>query len=234
MSDLEGMFKGVTRKTATATVCLLGDLAGEFGKLERELQAARVRDEQSFDGGEARKVVARMEAIREQMTAAEVTMEFVSMPPMRPMGLLAEHPPRQDARADVGLGYNEETYYPALIRESCAKVTSHEGASVCTRLHCEDDCGLVSTHGGISDEAWTSMLTGLGHKDFDQLVGAALEANGRTSVPFSHLALAISTRSEDDSKPPKRGTPRRSGSTGGSRKSSRSSPTTTLEGSSVP
>lgn len=220
MADLEGMFKGVTRQTKRVTVCLLGDLVAEYDDLERQLVAARERDAQSFAGGEERKVVERMNEIRAKMTAAEVTFEFTAMPPMRPLEVLAEHRPREDNKADIALGYNQETYYPALIRQSCTSVTANDGTAAAA--------------GDISDEAWDAMLQGLGHRDFDQLVGAAMEANGRTSVPFSHLASLLSTTSEAESKPPKRGTSRRSGSTVGNRKSSPSSSTTPLESSSVP
>lgn len=214
MADLETLFRGTTAKTVTKTVCLSGELSGEFANLERQLVEARTRDDQSFAGGEARKVTERMDAIREQMAAAEVTFTFTALPPMRPLDLLMAHPPREDDKADKALGYNQETYYPALVKASCTKVTDAEGAEYAAD--------------SVSGEAWEAMLSGLGHADFDALVSGAMEANGRTTVPFSQLASRISQESEASLKPRKAGQARpRSGSAAGNRKSLQSSSTTT-------
>lgn len=220
MADLESLFRGTTAKTVTKTVCLSGELAGEYADLERELVVARTRDDQSFAGGEARRVVERMDAIREQMAAAEVTFTFTALPPMKPLDLLMAHPPREDDKADKALGYNQETYYPALVKASCTKATARDGSTKAAT--------------DIPDDAWESMLGGLGHADFDALVAGAMEANGRTTVPFSRLASQISQKSEAGSKPPRRGTSPRSGSRAGNPKRSQSSSTTTQDDSSAP
>lgn len=217
MADFEGLFKGTKRKTVRATVCLRGDLVAQYAALEAELAAARLRDAEAFNGGEARAIADRMNGLRDEMTAAEVTLESVALPPMRPLDLLMEHPPRDDNKSDAALGYNQATYYPALIRESCANVISNDG--------------VIAAADTISVDAWDTMLAGLGHSDFDTLVGAAMEANGRTSVPFSRLASLVSQTNEASSTPPKRGTSPRSGSKAGNPVSKRSSSTTAPEDS---
>lgn len=220
MADIASMFKGTTRRRSSATVCLRGDLSTRWSALERDLFEARRADATSFDGTAERIVVEQMAALREEMAAASVTFEFEALPPGRPLELVAEHMPRPDNDVDRVLGYNQATYYAALIRQTCINVTASDG--------------VTASASEIPDDAWTAMLDGLGDGDFEGLVSAAMDANGRATVPFSRLDSLTSQSSAVDSKPPKPGTSRRGGSKAGSPKSSPSTSTTTPEGSSAP
>lgn len=213
MADVESLFKGTTRNTRREKVCLRGDLADRMTQLKAAHAAAAARDADSFAGGEAGEVEEQIEALRVEMEQSVVEFQFVTLEPLRPMRLVMEHQPRPDNAIDKLLGYNQDTYYKALVQESCASVTGHDGSVVAADA--------------ISDEAWSTMLAALGAADFDALVNAALDANGRVSVPFSQPASRTSPSTAGASKPPKPGTSPRSGSKAGSRKSSPSSSTTT-------
>jgi len=220
MADIEGLFRGTTRRRTRVRVCLRGDLATRFAALERELHEARKADADSFAGGAEREVVTRLQALRAEMAAAEVEFEFEALAPGRPLQVVAEHAPRPDNDIDRLFGFNQATYYNALIRESCVSVT--------------DDAGVTAAASDLPADAWEAMLTGLGDGDFELLADAAADANGRATVPFSRIDSLISQSSDVDSKPRKRGASPRSGSTAGSRGSKPSMSTTTPEGSSAP
>lgn len=187
MADLLALLTAAKLPEKIERVCTRGDLVAEFERLEGELKLARAKDENSFSGGESRAVVEKMDAIREQMQAASVNVRLRAMDKMRPIGLVAEHPPREDEVADKTLGYNQETYYTALVRESIVSF--------------EHDDGTTLAASELNEEAWTALLSGLSYRQFDNLVGAALLLNNRdVDVPFSHVASLISRTSDDDSK----------------------------------
>jgi hypothetical protein len=130
---------------------------------------------------------------------------------MRALLLRSEHPPRDGNIADRNLGYNYETYTPALVRESCASVI---GA----------DKKIVTD---IPDDVWESLLAVLNLEQVEVLNRAALQANDHaTTVPPSARSLLDSQDSGTSSKSPGPGTSRRNGSKGGSPRSSRKSAAT--------
>jgi len=200
----------------TVELCLRGDLTASYEALQRELVDARDRDSQSFAGGDAREVAARMDGLREQMQDATVVFRMRSMSRMRPLGLLAEHPPREGNDKDRALGYNQDTYYVAMIRETCYAV--ERGG---------EELGADQ----LSNEDWSALFDALSHKQFDQLFSAAwMLNNDDVSVPTSALASLISQASGGSSTPPEPGESRRNGSKGGSRRGSPKSSATTKAG----
>ncbi len=196
-------------------LCLRGDLQVRFEEFERELAEAHRRDESTYAGGAAAEVAAQMEALRKQMEEASVTFRLRSLGKMRPLELLAENPPRDGDKMDHTLGYNQATYYTALVQQSCFEVAHADGT--------------VLAVSELDETEWEQLFAALSHKQFDSLVGAAIAVNDRdVAVPFSHHASLISQRSGGDSKQPGPGTSAQRGSTGGSRpKKRRSSSTTT-------
>ncbi len=216
MNGILDLIQSAKRPERTVELCLRGDLTAEYEELERQLVDARSNDSRAFTGGEARAVAAKMDALREQMRTSTVVFRLRSLERMRPLSLLAEHQPRDGNDNDKRLGYNTETYYPAMIRECCYAV---------------ERAGEELGADQLSDEDWSALFDALSHKQFDRLFSAAWVLNDDdVSVPSSALASLISQASGESSKQPEPGESRRSGSAGGNRRKSPKSSATKKAG----
>lgn len=196
---------------ATRTVRLIVDKAlhSRWHELNAELAAAADQDlkEASLAASSARKVIEQMEAIRDQVESSEVDFAFEQLDWAEYIGLQAEHPPRKDKLVDRFNGYNVATFPPALIRASCASVTGHDG-----------DTRQVEE---IPEETWTSLFKSFNARQVEDLVAGARAVNDReTSVPPSARSLLGSQDSGASLAQPSPGTSPRSGSAGGSRRTS--------------
>ncbi len=134
--------------------------------------------------------------------------------------LQAQHPPREGNMADRLRGFNVSTFVPAIIKACCVKATGHAGDEATE----------------IPDEKWGHLL---GNPDADppirpalasgqvtKLFAAAQDSNqGESRVPPSARFLLESLDSGASLAQPSPGTPPRSGSTAGSRRTSRKSTT---------
>lgn len=172
--DIKALIRDARLPEATVAVCLHADLVAEVEAAERELAQEQARPRTSLgDGGRAREIAERIEALRRQMM--EYTVEFRLRAMTRPQwrAFVAEHPPRKaddgsvDER-DKYIGVNTDTFFPALIRRS---VVSPE----------------------LDDEDWRLLLDErLTDRQVDQLADAAWRLNRRdVDVPFSPAASRI-------------------------------------------
>jgi hypothetical protein len=91
--------------------------------------------------------------------------------------LLAEHPARKDEDRD-SMGFNSDTFWPALLRAS-----------------------TVSPE--LDEEDWDALLAVLTDAQFSVLCDKAWGLNRRDiTVPFSRLASGVLALSASESKPP--------------------------------
>lgn len=225
MSALEAM-ASATKPRVLVSLILDAALDAEWTRLQSELAEAaqaelRVGPDPSASLANPRPRVAdkarQMEDLRERVEASRVTFVFEGLDWPARLALQLEHPPRPGNRIDELRGYNTETYIAALIRASCVQVTSasDEGSEVPERL-------------------WDTFLPNLSFGQFDQLAQGATEANdGSPQVPPSAHFLLEPQDSEVSSQPPSPGTPARSDSEAGSRRTSRKSSGTRKAGSSA-
>jgi hypothetical protein len=173
------------------------------------------------------KVVNEMEEIREAVEASKVFFVFEQMDWTERIKLQVKHPPRQDNRLDTMYGFNHETYTPAIIRASC--VGAHDG----------DPENLLP----VPEEKWAKLLGDpatevkplLNYAQVNRLYGASHSVNeGEATVPMSARSLLGTQDSGASLSQPSPGAdPARSGSTGGSRRTSRKSSTTKKAASSA-
>jgi hypothetical protein len=162
----------------TVEVCLRGDLLAEVEDLERELRDARISVQTMADQGRARKIAEQIEKAREAMREASVVFRLRGLTRKAWAGLVGAHPPRKDNDTDRALGYNMDTFFPALIR---ACVTEPE----------------------LNDETWERLDPALSSAQFDELVDAALAVSRRrVDVPFSYAASVTLQSSGETSKQP--------------------------------
>lgn len=231
MSGILDLIRDARRPERTVPLCLRGDLVARFEDLERELRQANAAEkaDDTFGGsGSAARIAAEMSALREQMKAAEVVFRHRALGPIRSASLLTEHPPRLDevhADRDRRLGYNPDSLYLAVVRETCYAI-DRDGE----RLQLRDE-ETNDDLGAMTDEQWSALIGAVSSQQFDRLFGAAwtLDHND-VEVPTSPLASLISQRSGESSSQPSAGESRRGGSRGGSRSGSRSTSTTAKAG----
>ncbi|OLT24420.1 hypothetical protein BJF79_13845 [Actinomadura sp. CNU-125] len=195
MADFEKLLAGAKLPETGVPICLRGDLAVEFERLETDLAEAREaeeRDDSLAAGGQAREIAEQIEDLRQTMQDHTHTFRLRALPRKKWRDLLEEHPPREDNAADTQFGVNNATFPTVLIAASCLDPVMTEQQV--------DQLFEVLTEG--------QML---------ELYGAALALNrGSVNVPKSGLASAILARPAPKSKPPERGASRGGGSSAGS------------------
>ncbi len=217
-----------TMATASPTkreleIILDAELAAKWEDLSAQLERAADAD---IDSGslalpETTRIVNEMEEIRDQVAASKVRFIFEQMDWTDRVDLQAAHPPRDGKVADRMRGFNVATYVPALIKGSCVKVVDANGDEATE----------------IPDETWDRLLgnpdakppirPALAEGKVTELFVKAQEANqGETRVPPSARFLLGRQDSGASLAQPSPGTSPRSGSTGGSRRTSRKSSAT--------
>ena len=221
MTGLLDLIREAKRPERTVELCLRGDLVGEFEALERRLKEANARRSESFDGSSGTSEIAgRMELLQAEMRAASATFRLRALGPMRSASLLADHPPRKDGDRDKRLGYNPDTFYPALIRECTYSIERGEE---------------TVDPADLGDEGWAQLFEALSSQQFDRLFGAAwVLDHDDVEVPTSPLALLISQRTGEGSKRHGAGESVSGSSSGAPAGRSRSTSTTKRAASSAP
>lgn len=161
----------------TVEVCLRGDLVAQVEDLERDLRDLRTNTQTLADRGKARQLAEQIEQVRAEMQNSSVVFRLRGLNRKQWADLLAAHPPRRNDETDKALGYNTETFFPALIR-TCLVEPS------------------------VDDEQWERLDALLSSAQFDALVDAALAVSRRkVDVPFSFAASATLANSGETSKP---------------------------------
>lgn len=159
----------------TVPICLRGELVEEFERLDGELQEmARVETTAPSlsSGGRKRELAEKVEALRQEMLAKSVPFRLQAIGRKAWNKLNDSHPPREGNDSDRMRGFNDETFFPALIRATVVSPT-------------------------LSADQWTKLLdVQLSPGQFETLAGAAWDLNRRgADIPFSRVALQTLGRS---------------------------------------
>jgi hypothetical protein len=175
MTDIKGLLKLAKRRQHTEDVCLRGDLAHEYDRLERQLAQLPANNKLGGDP-ERQRIAAEMDRVRAEMQAGTVPFVLHALPDADFQKLIDDHPPRRDGDEvndrDAAHGFDRSTFYPALIRACVAEPT-------------------------LDGEDWALLFdnpdTALSPGQMLKLREAALEVNGReVDVPFSPAASNVS------------------------------------------
>jgi len=178
--DPAAILAAVRPATASATVCLRGDLVGEYQRLAAELETLPAAVETLAGlAGPAAEVAGWMEAVREEIAGWRETFTFQAIGPAftAHQVRLPDQAQAQDDRA----GY--EAAYNAWVCElAAACVVDPEGF---TAEH------FAQLHAGLSTGDWLRIRT------------AVIEVNAAAStVPFSATASVLSQISDARSRQP--------------------------------
>jgi hypothetical protein len=162
VADLDSVLAAARPRESLVTLCVAGDLAGEYEAAKERLIDAQ-RGATSLDGSpEAREIAAQMVDLEARMEAATFTFRFRGLSHREWSDLLAQHPSPRPGEA-----FDSATFAPALV--SAAAVDP-----AMTLAQAEQLLGSLSDAGA------------------DRLFDAAWRASrGDVSVPFSPAASAI-------------------------------------------
>lgn len=168
MSDIDDLLAAARLPETTVPLCLRGDLVAEVEELERQLVTEEAKPKVSIaSGGSARALAERIAQLQGEMEAYTRPFRLRAMARHDWTRFLMEHPPRSGNDLDARVGYNQETFLPALIRRC-----------------------LVDP--ALSDDQWAKLDAVLTDAQFDMLSSAAWGINRRdVSVPFSPTASRI-------------------------------------------
>lgn len=125
MASLDDVLAKAQPRTATAEVCLRGDLIAEH---ERHVDALQREQIEGADDEELLALAETIAAIEGEIRDATVEFVFANIGRARWTSLLAGHPPTEEQRRNFGqrIDHNPETFPYEAIAASC---TSPEGVT---------------------------------------------------------------------------------------------------------
>jgi hypothetical protein len=166
MTDLDTALANAKRPERTVSICLRGDLQAEFEDLERQLQVEQQRPGDSLAGNPAvREIAEKMEALRQQMQDSTVVVRLRGLGNPEWRKLVQAHEPREGNDADAMFGYNEESFFPELVKACLVDVT---------------------------DAQWDKLYETITAGQFEELNNAALAVSRRkVDVPKSFVASEV-------------------------------------------
>jgi hypothetical protein len=195
MTSFEELLAGAKLPETGVPICLRGDLAAEFERLEAELAEAREaeeRDDSLAAGGQARQIAEEIEDLRQTMREHTHTFRLRALPRRAFRDLIEAHPQREDNRDDAAFGVNVLTFPAPLIAASCVDPV-------------------------MTEQQVEQLLEVLNEGQMLELYGAALALNrGSVDVPKSAAASEILARHGSRSKRPEPGVSPGGGSSAGS------------------
>lgn len=166
--DVTTLLAAAKLPESTVALCLRGDLAAEFERLEAEMLATKDTPLDRLVGNpEATAIAKRMEALREEMAESTVTFRLRAKSRKDFRQFLVTHAPREGNADDRAMGFNIDTYFDDLVRESIVDPV-------------------------LSEEQWEALSEALTANQWMHLQNAAVELNqDEVSVPFSHAASLL-------------------------------------------
>ena len=186
MASIDDILASAKPRSDTVRVSLRGDLAREYDRLETELHAAT-------DDARLLELAEQLEAVQADIRAHAVEFVIVGLGKKRWTDLLADHPPTDEQRAELGrwLDHNPETFpYEAIA----ASITDPEGLTA-EKVHDLEDILTVG--------------------EWERLWRAVVAANVGDRVPGESLAAsAVLRRLRPSSEPPATSAPPAASSAG--------------------
>jgi hypothetical protein len=163
MPDIKDVLAKIKPREHTVRICLAGDVAAEYDRLEAELsKTAQWQPQSMAEANPSAAIAEKMVAVQERMREAEVEFTFRALGAKAWSDLVAQHPSSKE-----GESFDPESLAPALVA-ACAVDPEMTPSDV------------------------TELFETLNVGQRQQLTEAAWHVNGEaTSVPFSLHASAI-------------------------------------------
>lgn len=188
MTDVHELIATAKPAEATVPICLRGDLVAQMEDLEREYERAR-RQPAAARGKEdpdpRAEFIGQTRALQSEMEQATVIFRLRKLAPAKYQALRAAHPPRRDDedkldQGDANLGFNRDTFFPALVRLSTYEPQLSEQEWRKLLGDSETEAARLAEAGEDAEDGVLSF-----HQT-SELAGAAYSVNEReVRVPFS-------------------------------------------------
>lgn len=199
--SVKDLIRQARRPERTYELCLRGDLQAEWEALDRRLAEITRQGPASLEGDDRVKIARRMEELRTQMEAAQLTLTVRALRPDEFRDLEAQHPPHKEPRktpkkpADDADDAAVEAYEQAVADhrravDLAARDRQAGGVNVDTFYAALIRACVVDP--ALDDDDWDRLDDVLTDRQFNELAGLALVVNrGEVSVPFSPTASRL-------------------------------------------
>lgn len=177
--DVEALLADANMPSASYRLCLNADLHQAWEDAEAAarraaavLERAQKADEPTATAAtDAAEATRAAEALRAQVEASSLPLKFRALSSAAFNSLQLRHPPRKDVESDKAIGFNPNTFWPAL-----AHISTEEPAS-------------------LTAEQWSRIFEKLTDRQVEDLCAPLIRINRRetTSVPFSSPASGRTT-----------------------------------------
>lgn len=170
MPDIKDIIARARPREHSVRICVSGDLAAEYDRLQAELAAVAAWQPQSMaEENPAAAIARRIAELQEQMREAEVEFTFRALGARAWSDLVAEHPGQTEEEA-----WDADTLAPALV-SACA------------------------VDPVMAPEDVDALFEALNVGQRQQLIEAAWQVNGEaTAVPFSlHASAILASRTDE-------------------------------------
>jgi hypothetical protein len=155
MDDLEEWLSQGSRPEATVDICLVGDLSARHQAVAEELLQVASDPNRSIEDTRLTELGAELDRLAAEMAGHTRTFRLHALPVNATpsyLDLQVANPPRDGDEVDQRVGYNRDTFLPALVKA------------------CTSDPEL-------SDEQWDVLLGKLSSRQWDELWVTAQQLN---------------------------------------------------------
>lgn len=177
--NIDSLLSSAKQPEATVRLCLRGDLQSEWEKLDRQLSDNLAAAATLAPSAENEDLANCIKALESAMAESTVEVRFRALSRKPWLKLISDNAPRPSNPADQAMGFNTETLFEALIRES-----------------------IVSPE--LDDEQFEKLLDAVTSKQFDNLADAAWNLNRKDTdaAVFSRAASQVIPDSGEKSQRP--------------------------------
>lgn len=168
VKDIKLLIKGAILPEQSETIYLDQGVVAEVEALERQRDAVGSAPA-TLEGSPKLEIDRQIDALKAQMADSSIEIRFRALPRTKYTQLMKQHPPREGDKFDARMGFDTDTFFATLIRES----------------HVAPD---------LDDDDWRDLLGDgtaehpgvLSTGQFDKLAWSAYGVNRRdVDVPFS-------------------------------------------------
>ncbi|WP_037355409.1 hypothetical protein [Amycolatopsis orientalis] len=173
--SIDSLLAAAKLPETAVSVCLRSDLQADWEKLDRELTSRQATSETLAPSDADMELARRIKELEAEMAESTVEVRFRALTRKPWLKLVADNAPRKDRPADQIMGFNTDTMFEALVRES-----------------------MVSPE--LDGDQLDAFLDALTSKQFDALAEAAWNLN-RKDTPdgpvFSQAASRLMPGSDE-------------------------------------
>lgn len=160
--SFDELLASAKKPEAVVPLCLRTDLQAEWEQLDRELSAHQAGGTLAASPDEV-KLAKRIKELEDTMAESTLEVRFRGLGRKAWLKLVAENPPRRENQPDLIMGFNTETMFDSLIRESIVSPELSED-----QLDTLLDAITSKQYDNLADAAWNLTRADKGGPVFSQ------------------------------------------------------------------